>query len=269
MPLINTETNSDSAAQFAVEVRNITVSYRSYQERPNTLKEGILKAIKTGKFKYYSTFDALRGVSFKVEKGQIWGVIGSNGAGKSTLLNVLAGVLPPTSGDLIVRGSLDSLRSLGAGFDSELNAIENIYLYGSLQGQTSKEIKERVPAILEFAELQEFATTPMRYYSSGMYARLGFSVAIDKDPDILLVDEVLGVGDERFQAKCRAVFDRFLSGGRTVIIVSHSMQLLKQICTQIAVLSKGNLVFVGDPAEAIERYLSSNYETPPKAKSGS
>jgi ABC-type polysaccharide/polyol phosphate transport system ATPase subunit len=248
-------------AQYAVEVNRITVAYRSYKERPGTLKENVLNAVKRGKLRYYSTFEALADVSFRVKKGRILGVIGSNGAGKSTLLNVLAGVLPPSKGSVVIRGTLDSLRALGAGFDSELSAIENIYLYGSLRGRSSKEIKERLGKILAFAELEDFADTPIRYYSSGMYARLGFSVAIDQDPDVLLVDEVLAVGDERFQIKCLEVFKRFLSGGRTIVMVSHSMEMLQQLCQEIALLSQGRLVFMGDPKEAIERYRNENYQT--------
>ncbi len=247
--------------EYAIELRNVTVSYRSYKERPGTLKENILKAIKERKFRHYSAFDALSDVSVKVPRGQLLGVIGSNGAGKSTLLSVLAGVLPPSKGEVITRGTVDSLRNLGAGFDSELNAIENIYLYGSLHGRSREEIERRVPEIIAFAELEEFASTPVRYYSSGMYARLGFSVAIDIDPDILLVDEVLAVGDERFNKKCAAVFERFIASGKTIVMVSHSLAMLEKTASQIAVLQKGKIIFVGDPKTAIEVYRNKDYQT--------
>jgi ABC-type polysaccharide/polyol phosphate transport system ATPase subunit len=253
----NTRSISD---EEAINVANATILYRSYKEQPNTLKETILNFVKHGKVKYYSTFPALNNISFTVKKGEIVGFIGSNGAGKSTLLNMLAGVLPPNQGSVNVKGSIDSLRSLGAGFDSELNAIENIYLYGSLRGQSRNAIKARVPEILKFAELEEFKQTPVKYYSSGMFARLGFACAIDKNPDVLLVDEVLAVGDERFQAKCNEVFKTFLKEGRTVVIVSHNMSALEKLCTRIGLLSKGRLMFLGDPKEAIAKYRSGEYE---------
>ncbi|MCL4143421.1 UNVERIFIED_CONTAM: hypothetical protein GTU68_045305 [Idotea baltica] len=204
---------------------------------------------------------ALNGISFNVSEGEIYGIIGSNGAGKSTLLNVLAGVLPPSNGFYKIKGELDSLRSLGAGFDSELNAIENIYLYCSLRGRKKDDITKHIPKILEFAELEKFATTPIKYYSSGMYARLGFSVALDQKPDVLLVDEVLAVGDDRFQKKCSDVFKEYLKTGKTVIIVSHDMATLQNLCTKAAVLANGKLVFEGDPKEAIDYYRQENYET--------
>ncbi|MCB0310207.1 MAG: ABC transporter ATP-binding protein [Bdellovibrionales bacterium] len=250
-----------SDSEYAVEMSHVTVAYRSYQERPTSLKESIINAVRHGKFKYYSTFNALTDISLQVKRGNILGVIGSNGAGKSTLLNVLAGVLPPSEGHAIVRGNMDSLRALGAGFDSELNAIENIYLYGSLHGKSKTEIKQSIPKILEFAELADFATTPIKYYSSGMHARLGFAAAIDTNPEVLLVDEVLAVGDERFQEKCHKVFESYLTKGRTIVIVSHNMNVLLRICSEIAVLSKGRLVYIGNPKDAIEMYRNKSYET--------
>ena len=196
--------------ESAIEVSNVTVAYRSYKERPTTLKENIFSIVKHGKFSHYSTFNALSNVNLKVKKGQILGIIGSNGAGKSTFLRVLAGILKPTAGSVKIDGSIDSLIQLGAGFDPELNAIENIYLNGSLHLKSNAELKKKVPDILKFAELEDFATTPIRYYSSGMYARLGFSVAIDRNPDILIIDEILSVGDERFHKKCLRVFNRYI-----------------------------------------------------------
>ena len=245
----------------AVELDQVTVSYRSYRERPTSIKEGIIRFAKTGKLKYYSTFDAVSNVSFKVKKGQIFGIIGSNGAGKSTLLRTIVGVLPPANGQIKINGSIDSLITLGAGFDPDLNAIENIYLNGSLHQLTKEEITQRVPAIIEFAELQEFALTPIKYYSSGMNARLGFATAIDKDPDILVVDEVLAVGDERFRVKCENFFENFIARKKTVIIVSHSLTYLEKKADIIAVLSRGKLVFMGEPKEAIRIYKSEAYQT--------
>ncbi len=247
--------------EISIALENITVSYRSYKERPTTLKESLIKLVKEQKWRHYSTFNALSNVSFSVEKGKVFGIIGSNGAGKSTLLRVMAGVLPPTTGNVDVVGTVDSLIQLGAGFDLDLNAIENIYLNNSLHQQNKDEIKKRVPFILDFAELQDFATTPIKYYSAGMYARLGFSVAIDRNPDILLVDEILGVGDERFQTKCRKVFDKFLESGKTIVIVTHSMGMLSEVADEVGLLSKGKLIFRGDPKTAIEKYRDEHYQT--------
>ena len=245
----------------AIRLTDICVTYRAYKDRPATFKESVLKLFREGFTQTYTEFEALSHVGFEVEKGKVLGIIGSNGAGKSTLLKVLAGVLPPTSGSVEVNGSIDSLISLGAGFDADLNAIENIYLHGALYGRTRNEIKERVDSILEFAELQDFATTPIRYYSSGMFARLGFSVAIDRSPDILIVDEVLAVGDERFTDKCRGVFDSHIKSGRTIVMVSHTLDLLKDVANEIAVMSRGKLVFRGNPSEAIEFYRDPSYQT--------
>ena len=258
---ITSISNEESPKVVAMAAEHVSVAYRSYEEHPTTLKDALLNFVKRGKIKYYDTFQALSEINFEVYKGEILGFIGSNGAGKSTLLNVLAGVLPPTEGRVVTNGSVDSLRSLGAGFDSELNAIENIYLYGSLKGQSRTEIKERVPKILDFAELEEFAATPIKYYSSGMNARLGFACAIDTNPDILLVDEVLGVGDERFKEKCQNVFKEFLESGKTIVMVSHSMPTMQKLCSRIGVISKGELKFLGSPDEAVEEYRKADYKT--------
>ncbi len=243
-----------------VTLKDICVDFRSYQERPTSLKETIIKFIRTGKLKYHSTFPALSKVSFSVGRGAVFGILGSNGAGKSTLLKVISGVLPPTSGQIETNGNLDCLIQLGAGFDPDLNAIENIYLYGSLRKRAIKDLKARVDHILEFAELKDFAATPIKYYSSGMFARLGFAVAIDSDPDILVVDEVLAVGDERFKTKCERVFLDRIKRGKTIIIVSHDLETIKRLCTEAVLLSRGNVVFQGDPDKAVEKYLSKDYK---------
>ena len=248
-------------ADLALEVRNISVNYRSYKERPSTLKESLVKLLRHRTLKYYSTFEALSNLSFSVKRGEVFGIIGSNGAGKSTLLKVLAGVLKPTKGNVIVNGVVDSLIQLGAGFDPELNAIENIYLSGSLHKKTKSEIQDRIPNILEFAELEDFATTPIKYYSSGMFARLGFAVAIDRNPDILIVDEVLAVGDERFQQKSLKVFEDFLGQKKTIIMVTHNLVSLANIANTVGLLAKGKLVYMGNVHEAIKLYLEPTYET--------
>ncbi len=214
MPMITDSTltrQTPSAKEGpAIKVSNVTVAYRSYKERPSSAKEWFIRLINGQGLRHYSTFNALADVSFEVTRGKVFGIIGSNGSGKSTLLKVLAEVLKPSSGTLTVNGSVASLIELGVGFDPELNAIENIYLNGSLHRKSRTYLKERIDSILDFSDLRDFATTPIKYYSSGMAARLGFAVAIDIDPDILLIDEILAVGDERFQQKCQAVFKRFL-----------------------------------------------------------
>ena len=245
---------ASAVEEDAIEVNNITVRYRAYSQRPTSLKEHMLGFLKNRTFKYYTTFDALSGVSFSVPRGKFLGIIGSNGAGKSTLLKTLRGVIAPVEGSIVMRGSIDSLIKLGAGFDRELNAIENIYLYGSLYRIPREEIKERIPRILEFSELEEFSLTPVKYYSSGMFARLGFSCAIDMNPDILLVDEVLAVGDERFRAKCSKEMDKFLDSGKTIVMVSHGINALQKKSDIMGVLSKGKLLYYGDPAEAVKIY---------------
>jgi ABC-type polysaccharide/polyol phosphate transport system ATPase subunit len=247
--------------EFAVSLENVTIEYRSYNERPSSLKESIIKFIRTGKFFHHAKFNALENLTLKVERGTALGILGSNGAGKSTLLKVIAGVLPTTKGTVTTVGSLDCLIQLGAGFDAELNAIENIYLYSALRKRTLKEMKPRIASILEFAELTDFASTPMKYYSSGMRARLGFAVAMDCNPDIFVVDEVLSVGDARFRKKCEKAFSDILSTGKTIIMVSHDMRALKRICSEAVLLSAGSVVFQGDPEEAITRYMDDGYRT--------
>lgn len=261
------QTNIERAATVdikkgaAILLEEVTVAYRSYKERPSSLKEALIRLLRKGSLKHYSTFNALANINLNIPYGRVLGFIGSNGSGKSTLLKVMAQVLKPTAGNVQVNGSVSSLIELGVGFDPELNAIENIYLNGSLHKKSRSQIKLRVEKILDFAELHDFATTPIKYYSSGMAARLGFAVAIDIDPDILLVDEILAVGDERFQEKCRGVFKQFLKSGKTIVIVSHDMHMLAEITQEIALLSKGSIVFQGDPQTAIQMYRDKSYET--------
>lgn len=247
--------------QPALAVENVSVEYRSYKERPTSLKESVIRFIRKGEFQPYSVFRALSDVSFSIPHGSVFGIIGSNGSGKSTLLKVLSGVLKPTAGSVRSSGPISSMIELGAGFDRELTGEENIYLNGSLYRRSRSEIKARVPHILAFAELQEFAATPVKYYSSGMYARLGFAVAVDIPPDILVVDEILGVGDERFQAKCRQVFENLVKMGKTVVIVTHDLDQLREFADTALLLAKGRVVFLGNTAEAIEKYRSPEYQS--------
>lgn len=256
----STVTNSARTIPNVITLDNITVSYRSYKERPTSLKETALRFFKTGSLKHYDTFNALSGVNINIAKGSIVGIIGSNGSGKSTMLKVLAQVLHPTLGKVAVNGSVASLIELGVGFDPELNAIENIFLNGSLHRKTKAQMEKRVNSILDFAELHEFSQTPIKYYSSGMAARLGFAAAIDIDPDILLVDEILAVGDERFQEKCNLVFQRFFDSGKTIVLVSHNMEMLQQTAQRVILLSKGRVIYDGNPKTAVTMYRDTKYE---------
>jgi len=250
-----------NAAPLAISLENVTVAYRSYKERPSSLKEALIRFFRHGTFRHFSTFDAVSNLTLQVPAGKVIGLIGSNGSGKSTLLKIMAQVLKPTSGSVKINGTVASLIELGVGFDPELNAIENIYLNGSLHRKSRAQIRGRVQQILDFAELNDFATTPIKYYSSGMAARLGFAVAIDINPDILLIDEILAVGDERFQEKCRTVFKNFLKSGKTIVIVSHDMSMMADVAEEVALLSKGSIVCQDAPKKAIAMYRDQNYQT--------
>jgi ABC-2 type transport system ATP-binding protein/lipopolysaccharide transport system ATP-binding protein len=253
------DTKKSHSDEFAVEINDVTVAYRAYIRRPTSLKETIISTLKGKKEPTFSSFDALSQVSMKIAKGSVFALIGSNGCGKSTLLKVIAGVLKPTKGCVKLSGDIASLIELGAGFDPDLTAIENIYLNGSLHKKTRAEMQGRIQHILDFSELHEFAFTPIKYYSSGMYARLAFSVAVDVNPKILLVDEILGVGDERFQEKCKKVFDELINKGKTIVLVTHNMDYIMEKANQVALLKKGKLVYFGEPKRAAEIYRSSDY----------
>lgn len=256
-----TPQRTEPLTEPVVILEKVTVAYRQYQSRPTSLKESIIRMITKRQFRHYSTFNALDDVSFSLNGGEVLGIIGSNGSGKSTLLRVLSGVLVPTLGSVSVNGSIGSLIELGAGFDPELNAEENIYLNGALHRRSRAEMRQRIDSIIEFAELGDFRFTPVKYYSAGMFARLGFGVATDLEPDLLLVDEVLAVGDERFQEKCQSRIKSLIEAEKTVILVSHSMAQIAELCDRAMLLSKGRLSFIGDPQAAIDRYRDSDYES--------
>jgi ABC-2 type transport system ATP-binding protein len=257
----SSEAEEASSLRPALEISNVTVSYRAYHRRPTSLKETIIRFITGKREDSFTTFDALSDLSFSIPKGKVYAIIGSNGCGKSTLLKVMAGVLKPVKGTVVRNGEIASLIELGAGFDPDLTAIENIILNGSLHRKTKKEMESRIQHILDFSELHEFAHTPIKYYSSGMYARLGFSVAVDVDPDILLVDEILGVGDERFQEKCSGVFDTLIAKGKTIVIVTHNMDLVLHKAQSALLLEKGKLLLQGSPEEVVAKYREANYQS--------
>ncbi len=209
--------------------------------------------------KSYLEFNALNNINFHVNKGEILGIIGHNGAGKSTLLKILTGVTFPTSGDVKINGRIASLLELGSGFNPELTGIENIYFSGSLNGLSNKEIKEKIPAILDFADIGEYINEPVRSYSSGMFARLAFATAINVDPEILIIDEILSVGDVGFQVKCMEKFLEFREKNNTIIFVSHSLDVVKKFCGRVIWIDHGKIVADGNPVINVERYFNINH----------
>ena len=233
----------------AIDARGVGKRFRLYAQRATSLKERVL-GLRTASGQ---DFWALREVDLAIGTGETVGLIGPNGSGKSTLLKVLAGILPPTTGSVSTRGRIASLLELGAGFDGELTGRENIYLNASILGLTKRETDRYFDAIVEFSELADFIDTHVKHYSSGMYVRLGFAVAVHVDPDILLVDEVLAVGDEAFAAKCLAKVNEFQREGRTILFVTHGLGTLHEICSRAVVLNQGRVLFDGDVGEATGR----------------
>ncbi len=233
-------------SDFAVDVRNVSKRFRLAHGHYNSLKERLIHG---GKRQVTEDFWALRDVSLTVRQGETVGILGRNGSGKSTLLKCICGVLQPTVGEVAVRGKLAGLLELGAGFQQDLTGRENIYLNGSLLGMTKREVDRVFDAIVDFSELEEFIDGPVKFYSSGMYVRLGFAVAVNVDPDILVIDEVLAVGDERFQRKCIDRVRQFQDEGRTILLVTHSPDTVRSICDRGIVLSHGDMVAEGDPGE--------------------
>lgn len=235
-----------------VEIEFLNVSKRFQLAEGRSLREFIPLFVKGRGFS--EPFYALRDVSFRISRGETVGIVGRNGSGKSTLLKLIAGVMAPSAGDVRVYGRVSPLIELGAGFHPDLTGRENIHLNASILGMSSKEIKRQFQAIVDFAELREFIDTPVKRYSSGMYMRLGFSVAIHSDPDILLVDEVLSVGDTYFQEKCLAKMHEFQAKGTTMVLVSHSLELVQRFCERVLFIDGGRLVDEGPPAKIIEEY---------------
>ena len=237
-----------------VEVSDISLVYRRTRHRVSSLKQTAIDTIK--RRMAYEEFLALNGVSFDIAKGETVSVIGRNGAGKSTLLKVIARVLPPTQGRVIVRGLVAPMIELGAGFNPELTGAENIVLYGTLLGRSPKEMKSRIEAIADWAGLSEHLDIPIRAYSSGMTARLAFATATDTTPDLLLIDEILSVGDEDFREKSAARTVEMMNSGCAVLLVSHDLDAVKRMSTRSIYLENGIQKGSGNPVEVIEAYLS-------------
>ena len=241
---------------IAVRVSNVTMKYLIPTEKIDSLKHFFIKKVK--REIRYEDFFALQDVSFTVNKGEVFGIIGHNGAGKSTLLKIIAGVIKPTSGTCERYGSMAPLIELGAGFNDELTGIENIYLNGLLLGHSKKLISEKLEEIIEFSELGKFIHLPLKNYSSGMRARLGFSIATIVQPDILLVDEVLSVGDNRFREKSERKIRSMIDNGTTVLLVSHALEQVKSLCTNVLWLERGHIKDLGPAREIVNKYISTS-----------
>jgi ABC-type polysaccharide/polyol phosphate transport system ATPase subunit len=241
----------------AIEVRDVRKTYRRYSRRRQfaTLKSALLSGRVLSDLRPDETFDALKGVSFDVAAGKTFGIVGRNGSGKSTMLKLIAGIGRPTDGTVVVKGRVSALIELGAGFHPEISGRENVYINGMMLGLAKREIAARFDEIVAFAELEDFIDAPVKTYSSGMYMRLGFAVAIHVDPDVLLVDEVLAVGDEAFTHKCLDKFAELRRRGRTVLLVTHSLDLVTRFCDEALWLDAGMARLQGDPKRVVDAYL--------------
>ena len=235
-----------------ININQVTMKFNLMEERVDTLKEYVVKLLKRKLL--YNEFISLDHVTFSIQKGDVVGIVGLNGAGKSTLLKILAGVLKPTSGFISVKGSIAPLIEVGAGFDPELTARENIYLNGAILGYSRKFIDSKFDEIIEFAELERFVNVPVKNFSSGMYTRLGFSIATIVNPEILIVDEVLSVGDFKFQEKSKKRIERLMSGGTTVILVSHDNDTIEKMCNKVLWLESGKAKMYGNTQSVLDAY---------------
>jgi len=242
----------------AIEVTNVTKVYRRYARRRQfaTLKSALLRGTLISDLEPDETFPALQGVSFAVESGATYGIIGRNGSGKSTALKLVAGITKPTSGNVTVRGRISALIELGAGFHPEISGRENVFINGIMLGLTKRDVARRFDEIVEFAEIKDFIDAPVKTYSSGMYMRLGFAVAIHVDPEVLLVDEVLAVGDEGFTHKCLDKFGELKRRGKTILLVTHSLNLVERFCDEALWLDAGKVRAAGDPKRVVGAYLT-------------
>lgn len=245
-------------SELPIEVDNVSLAYEIDRKQASTFKEALINRMrgKTEREKLW----AVSGVSLEVEEGETLGIVGSNGAGKSSFLKLLAGVLPPTMGRVIVRGTVAPIIALGTGFNNELSARENIILYGALLGREPAEMRKRVDGILEWAEISDYADQPTRTFSSGMVARLAFSVAVDVEPEVLLLDEVFAVGDFSFQQKSKTRMDNLINSGTTVVMVTHNLGLVQKSCDRVMWMDHGAPKTVGEPKAVVDAYKESSEE---------
>lgn len=235
-----------------IEVRDVSMRFRMANDRISSIKEYAIARLR-GKLKY-NEFEALKHVSFDVKRGEVMGLIGHNGAGKSTLLKVISGILKPTEGSVIVRGNVAPMLELGSGFDFDMTGRENIFLNGAILGYSEEFLKSKYEEIVAFSEIGPFIDMPLRNYSSGMVARLAFSVATVVVPEVLIVDEVLAVGDADFQEKSRKRMMELMSGGTTVLFVSHNMEQIRQMCNRVVWLERGRVTMFGNVQTLCEEY---------------
>ncbi len=234
----------------AIEVKDVTKVYRLYDKPIDRLKESLHPKHKS----YHKDFYALNGLSFHVEKGQTVGIIGTNGSGKSTILKIITGVLTPTTGEVTVDGKISALLELGAGFNMDYTGIENIYMNGTMMGYTKKEMDEKLQDILDFADIGDFVHQPVKTYSSGMFVRLAFALSINVEPEILIVDEALSVGDVFFQAKCYRKMEEIRQKGTTILMVTHDMGSIIKYCDKVVLLNKGEFIAEGEPGRMVDLY---------------
>lgn len=237
--------------EYSIEVKNVTKKFKVFYDKPNTLKERLV-FWKNNKSEERTV---LQNIDLKIKKGDTVALIGVNGSGKSTLLKLMTKIIYPTKGSIITRGKLTSLLELGAGFHDDFTGRENIYFNASIFGLTRKEIEAKIDDIIEFSELGDFIDNPVRTYSSGMYMRLAFSVAINVEAEILLIDEILAVGDQHFQDKCFAKLNELKESDKTIVIVSHSLDSIKKLCNRAIWINKGHVEKDGKTSEVIEEYL--------------
>ncbi len=251
VPEMSGKEKEDSGKKIAaLQVTHLSKMYRLYDKPSDRLKE----ALGLTRQKRYHELYALNDVSFVVNRGETVGIIGTNGSGKSTILKIITGVLSPTAGDVKVNGRISALLELGAGFNMEYTGLENVYLNGTMMGFSREEIEERIPEILSFADIGDFINQPCKTYSSGMFVRLAFAVAINIDPEILIVDEALSVGDVFFQAKCYHKFEEFKKQGKTILFVSHDLGSISKYCDRVILLNKGVKMSEGNPKEIVDLY---------------
>lgn len=256
----NTNTDNATEREIAIRAENISKVYKLYDKPSDRMKEALGLSRKNHKEHY-----ALTDIDLTIYKGETVGIIGTNGSGKSTILKIITGVLNPTRGDMTVNGRISALLELGAGFNMEYNGIENIYLNGTMMGFSEKEIDEKLDDILAFADIGDYVYQPCKTYSSGMFVRLAFAVAINIEPEILIVDEALSVGDVFFQAKCYHKFDEFKAAGKTILFVSHDLSSIAKYCDRVILLNKGVKLGEGSPKEMIDAYkqvLVGQYQIP-------
>lgn len=240
--------------EIMIDVRNVTIRFNLASEKIDNLKEYFIKLVK--KELLFQEFLAVKNATFQVKKGEAWALVGSNGSGKSTLLKAICGILKPYEGEVVVNGTVSPMLELGAGFDMNLTARENIFLNGTVLGHSKKYMEEHFDEIVEFAELEKFLDSPVKNFSSGMRARLGFSVATIVKPDILIVDEILAVGDYSFQQKCLKRMDEMMSGGTTLLFVSHLIDQVRNLCDHAVWINKGVIERIGEVNEVCDAYMA-------------